>query len=110
MNIPPTIADYSPAKDYLILKPELEVDHTESGIFIPEQARRVINEGEIIKCGPLVPDHLKTGMMVVFTQSSEYKLKLDDGSTVLVVSAENIILFRDAPTKKVFFPARQQLV
>ena len=94
-------ADYSPVRDFILLRPEIEPDITEGGIVIPDQSRRTLNEGEIIKIGPECSAELKVGHHVVFSAASEYKLMMPDGTLVLVVSESNLILTRP-PVKKLF--------
>lgn len=82
---------YKPTKDWLILKPEESEEVSAGGIFIPEQARQTLNEGEIIAKGPETSSEFSIGMRVVFTQHSEFKIKVE-GEMLLLVQAENVIL------------------
>lgn len=93
--------DYCPADNFLLIKPEHEEEQTESGIIIPEQARRMLNEGEILKVGPNVSDIYKPGMFVTFSPASEYKLELEKGVIILAVAEPNIMLYRQ-PLKSLF--------
>lgn len=93
--------DYCPAADFLLIKPELAPDVSEGGIIIPEQAQRMLNEGEILKIGPNVSSIYKAGMFVVFSPASEYKLELEKGVFVLAVAEPNIMLYRQ-PLKELF--------
>lgn len=97
--------DYSPTRNFIIIRPELEEEKTASGIIIPEQARRSLNEGEVLDCGPLVSTSITIGMFVVFTQSSEFRLQMDDGQLVFVVAEDNLLLTR--PAEKKLFPAKE---
>lgn len=101
---PLTAKDYVPENDFILLLPEIEPEKSDGGIIIPEQARKTLDEGEIIATGPRVSEHLKLGMFIVFNKSSEYRLKLDDGTLVFAVSEINVILHRH-PTKALF-PAK----
>ena len=94
-------ADYSPVRDFILLRPEIEPETSEGGIIIPDQARRTLNEGEIIKIGPECSADLKVGHHVVFAAASEYKLLMPDGALLVVVSESNLILTRP-PVKKLF--------
>lgn len=94
-------ADYKPFSDYIMLKPEQQAEKTEGGIIIPEQARRFLNEGQILKCGPDVTSELKPGMFVTFDSSSEYQLDLGE-MVVFVVKESNVILYREDVAAKLF--------
>lgn len=96
--------DYNPAGQYLMLKPEHTEEESDGGIIIPEQARRLLNEGEILKVGPLVTNPLyRIGMFVVFEPASEHELEIEKGVRVLVVHENNITMWRNPP--KTLFPA-----
>lgn len=99
---PPSSTDYHPAADYVLIKPEKQPDHSEGGIFIPDQSRKTLNEGEIIECGPQVSDIFRKGMFVVFSPASEYRLELAPGEIVFAVSEPNIMLWREP--KSSLFP------
>lgn len=97
-------ADYCPFGDYIMLKPEQQAEKSEGGIIIPEQARKYLNEGQILKVGPDVGTTLKEGMFVTFDSSSEYTLDLGE-MVVFVVKESNVILFRHDITARLF-PAK----
>lgn len=85
--------NWIPDKDYMILQPELIAEKSEGGIIIPEQARRVLNEGVILKVGPLCSPHLKPGVRVVFTNSSDFSLKMEGDKTVSLVQETNVLMY-----------------
>lgn len=91
----------------MLIEPEIMPEKSEGGIIIPDQARRSLNEGRIIKKGPLVSDKLEVGMFIVFTQSSEYQLEMNDKTIVYAVNETNVLMFRALkPNKKdKLFPA-----
>lgn len=99
--------DYAPTRNFIVIRPELEEEKSAGGIVIPEQARRSLNEGEVLKCGPQVSTDISIGMFVVFTQSSEFRLQMDDGQLVFVVAEDNLILTR--PAEKKLFPVESIL-
>lgn len=89
------MTDYSPFGDYLLLVPAESDAVSKGGIIIPEQSRRNMHEGTIIKLGPEAPSTLKEGMVIFFDQHSEYKIK--DGEQLLyIVSAKNVLLCKPA--------------
>jgi len=96
--------DYHPFGDYIMLKPEQEEEQTAGGIIIPEQARKFLNEGQILKLGPDVGSDLKEGMFVTFDSTSEYRLDLGE-MVVFVIKESNVILFRNDIAAKLF-PAK----
>lgn len=100
--------DYECHEDYIMLEPEQEAEITDGGIVIPEQARKYLNEGKILKKGPHVGEHLQKGMFVVFDSSSEYRLELAKGVVVFVVKESNVILYRNDITSKLFPAAPPQ--
>lgn len=100
-NPQPDTEDYNPARNFIIIRPEIEPEKTEGGIIIPEQARNFLNEGEILKTGPEVSSDLQPGMFITFTTQSEFRLKMNDGSLVFAVAEDNVILTRQ-PRKKLF--------
>lgn len=85
-----------------MLEPELEPEKTDGGIVIPEQVRKYLNEGKILKKGPNVSEHLQKGMYVVFDSSSEYRLELAKGVVVFVIREIHVILYRNDITSKLF--------
>lgn len=97
-------ADYNPFGDYIMLKPEQQAEKSDGGIIIPEQARRFLNEGQILKLGPQVTSDLKEGMFVTFDSSSEYQLDLGE-MVVFVVKESNVILYRNDVAARLF-PAK----
>ena len=90
--------NWIPDKDYMILQPELIAEKSEGGIIIPEQARRVLNEGVILKVGPLCSPHLKPGVRVVFTNSSDFSLKMEGDKTVSLVQETNVLMYAMPPS------------
>lgn len=90
---PLTVGDYNPAKNYFLVKPEMESEKSEGGIIIPEQARHMLNEGEVLKCGPECGSDIVPGMFITWAGNSEYKLDIE-GATVIAVQESNVILTR----------------
>lgn len=96
---------YECMDDFIMLEPEMEAEISEGGIHIPEQARKLLNEGKIVKVGPNTSSHLLKGMYVVFDSSSEYRLDLGGGTVVFVVKESNVILYRQGDVVSKLFPA-----
>lgn len=92
-TVPPD--SYLPAADFLLLDVAKEEEITEGGILIPEQARKFLHEGEILKVGPQVSPHFQKGMFVVFSPASEFRLEIEKDVFVTAVAEPNIILYRD---------------
>ncbi len=101
--------DYQPYADYLMLKPEQEAEKSEGGIIIPEQARKYLNEGKVLKVGPQVDTLISPGLFVTFEAASEYRLDLGNGNVVFVIKENSIILFRENRLGKIF-PQETSLV
>lgn len=88
---PPPPPPHLPVNDYLMLKTRQVDQVSKGGIYIPEQARDNPHEGEVMKLGPDVVGKYVIGDIVVYTQHSEYKLRIDEAPITLVREA-NIIL------------------
>lgn len=96
--------DWTPHGDYIILLPDKEEETSEGGIYIPENCREQLNEGVLIKSGPMCEHGLPDGTRVVFTKHSEYRLKEDTGKVdkkdnkifdiFIVVQESNIMLYK----------------
>lgn len=91
-TVPPD--SYLPAADFLLLDVAKE-EEVQGGIIIPEQARKFLHEGEILKVGPQVSPHFQKGMFVVFSPASEFRLEIEKDVFVTAVAEPNIILYRD---------------
>lgn len=92
-----TKTDWNPTRDYMIVEPDRVPEKTAGGIVIPDQSRRSLNEGTIIKLGPECNEHAhKVGDRIVFSESSEFKIKQDDDSIIVVVQEVNILLCKPA--------------
>lgn len=89
--------DYYPATGHLLIRPEKDAAESEGGIIIPDQARKTLNEGEIIKAGEDTAP-FKPGMYVVFDPNTEHALEIEKGVEVLVVHVNNVIMWRHPQT------------
>lgn len=93
-------SEYMPAADFMILEPELEAEVSEGGILIPAQARRMLNEGRVIKIGPLVSPEFAAmfnqqgDLYVAFSPATEYRFELEKGVVVIAVREQDITLWR----------------
>lgn len=89
--------DYYPATGHLLIRPEKDAAESEGGIIIPDQARKTLNEGEILKAGEDTAP-FKPGMYVVFDPNTEHALEIEKGVEVLVVHVNNVIMWRHPQT------------
>lgn len=64
---------------------------TPGGIYIPEQARPSLNQGTVLKVGTLTDPIFQPGTKVVFSLNSEFRIKID-GVTIIVLDAANVLL------------------
>lgn len=79
---------YEPTYDKIILVP-FEEDDKIGGIIIPESAKRVLNQGEILKAGKDCK-FAKVGMVVIFDLHTESRIQIDR-TWFYILSEENII-------------------
>lgn len=94
-----SVDDYFPALGYILLKPERDEAVSEGGIHIPDQARRKLNEGEVLKVGSPSTDYpYKVGMFIVFEPASDHELEIEKGHSLLVVHENNVIMYRNPQT------------
>lgn len=79
---------YEPAYDKIVLVP-FEEDDKVGGIIIPDSAKRVLNQGEILKAGKDCK-FAKIGMVVIFDLHTESRIQIDR-TWFYILSEENII-------------------
>lgn len=85
---------YLPTQSFLLCLPPKTSEFSAGGIYIPDLARKTLNEATVVAVGELVnTEDYPIGWDVVFARDSEYALKLD-GQAYLAVSTENVILKR----------------
>lgn len=96
--------DYCPAAGYLLIQPEVDAAISDGGIHIPDQARKTLNEGQVLKVGADCGGYA-VGMFVVFEPASEHELEIEKGVRVLVVHINNVLMYRHHPQS--LFPARR---
>ena len=82
---------FNPVSTFLIVEPGKVEEKSEGGIIIPENARATLHDGVILKVGPRCSARYKPGDKIVFSKSSEYKLKVDK-EVIFVVEECNILL------------------
>lgn len=90
---------FKPMQDYLILEQVEEKERSEGGIWLPETARTPLNQGAILDQGPDTDRELyPVGAVVVFTMHTEYRVRFDR-DTYIVVRAADVILVEPPKTQ-----------
>lgn len=81
-----------PLNNYVIIKPIVEEQKTDSGIIIPDKAKERPQQGEVIAVGSGNPDNdnIKVGAKVVYKKWDCYDIK-HEGNMYLIIKAENIL-------------------
>lgn len=97
---------YKPLSNFIIIAPEIAPETTESGIIIPEQARKNANEGRVFDIGPDVTS-VKPGDIVVFTEYSPYRME-DSGVEICLVAETNLLMVK--PLDEAKYPPMQESV
>lgn len=100
---------YNPAGNQLVLRPLTQSEQTDSGLFIPETSRKLLDEGIVVEVGPKVDQTLfenveggiKEGARVVVRRYSGTWVKLakgtdqmgvGDDANRLIVEDEDILI------------------
>jgi chaperonin GroES len=86
---------YVPLNNLIIALP-IKVDEiSKGGIFIPEHARKTLNEATVSLTGPLVSVDIAPGDTIVFSPHSETRVKLE-GQEYVCVEEGNVLLHKKA--------------
>ena len=83
---------WKPRGTMLLLKPTVEPEKTEGGIFIPDSHRKKIQSGFICDKGAYADSDLGIGDEVFFEQHQEYRIILDDIREEAVLIADSHVL------------------
>ena len=82
---------FHPKGNNLLLEPVQEADQSKGGIWIPDRAKNVMNQGKVLELGPDVPEGVvKVGEMVVFTMHVEYRIQIDN-KWFIVVNVNDVL-------------------
>jgi co-chaperonin GroES (HSP10) len=89
--------------DYIVLLPIEDAEKSEGGIFIPEQARRPLNYGTVVKIGETLMDtpenellqFCKIGTKVVFPLHVEHRIQ-HKRTTFYIIKADDVICYLPA--------------
>lgn len=84
---------YEPTFDRVIVVPFEEGERSSGGIIIPEAAKRVLNQGEVLKVG-IACSFAKVGMFVIFELHTESRITID-GVTFFVLNESNVMAFKN---------------
>lgn len=82
--------EYEPIGHFMLLVPKLASEVSTGGLFIPEQARKTLTQGTVVKVGSLV-QNFKLGDEVIYIQHTEHTITVD-GRNYILLEDSNIIL------------------
>jgi len=89
-----------PRNQYLTVEPISDkLEKSEGGVFLPDSAKEYpltgvvldVGGGSLDVHGARVPHRVKSGDLVLYTKHSGTKLETDDGSTVLLMEASDVL-------------------
>lgn len=83
---------HEPIGHYILLVPKMAAAMTDSGLYIPEQARDNLTQGTIVKKGSLV-EEFDMGDEVVYVQHTEQYIVID-GVRYILLEDSNIVLVK----------------
>lgn len=90
----PRSRKFQPTHNNILVKPFEEADKIGS-IWIPDQAKHPLNQGEILAIGPTVTQitgyEFQVGDIVIFNMHAESRVKVDD-EMLFVLSDDQILL------------------
>jgi chaperonin GroES len=94
----PTVANFRPLHDRVVVKRVKEEEKTKGGIIIPETAQEKPQEGEIVAVGPGARDEdgerieldVKVGDRILFGKWSGTEVKID-GEDLLIMKESDIM-------------------
>lgn len=85
-------SQHEPIGHYMLLIQKRAKEMTDSGIYIPEQARDNLTQGTVVKTGELV-DLFDLGDEVVYIQHSEQYVMID-GIKYVLLEDSNVVLVK----------------
>lgn len=99
--------NFKPKGNYLLLSTMDDGEKTPSGLYIPETARRTMNQGKIIAKGPFTnPTETKIGEIVVFAMHVEHRIQIGNAWYILVQESD-VMCGDGGETDKKYTPLKE---
>lgn len=93
-----------PLSDHVLIEPIEEKEQTESGIFLPDTAKKERPEqGNVVAVGPgkkteegkIIPMEVKKGDKVLFTKYGPNEIKVDEKEYLIACQSDILAIIKD---------------